>query len=369
MIKLWNKSKNKKAILIIGILLIIIGILSYYFVSNNEEYYKKTIVKITYIDKESTHLQDINNQNITAIIMNGNHKGEKIILENSTSFAGLFDQEYNLNDEIFVSIKENENGMIISSRIDGYKRDKYLAYVVILFVLLILLVGRAKGFRSLASVIVNILLFCCVIRLYLYGYNLFLVTSIMNILFIVISIFIVSGYNKKSFCAIIGTIVSMIITMLITFIVVWITHSEGIHYEEMEFLMTSPEEIFFVGIMIGTIGAIIDIAITMASCISELLVQNPNIKREALIKSSMEVGKDIMATNANTLVFVYISGSIPIILFWLLNGVSFSYILNIGISLEIIRALIGSIGVVISIPITLYISVLLLGKYKLGGVK
>ncbi|GKX27588.1 membrane protein [Vallitalea longa] len=359
-------NKKNRCFYIRAIVLIVIGILCYYFVANNDNYYNRTIAKIISVSETEGNTKYIKNQQILAIIMNGNHKGEELKLKNTTSYSKISDLEYNVDDRIFVSITEDENNKIISSYISGYKRDKYLAYIAIIFAVLILLIGGFKGFKSLTSVIINILIFYSVIKLYMNGCNLWVITSVMSIIFIIISILIVSGINKKSLCAIVGTIISIIITMIITAIVVISTKSKGIYYEEMEFLMTSPDKIFFIGLMIGTIGGIMDIAITMSSSINELYYKNPDIDKKVLIKSGMEIGKDVMATMANTLVFVYISGSIPIILFWLRNRLSLSYIINIGINLEIIRALVGSIGVVISIPITMYISVILLKNSKIG---
>ncbi|WP_113671660.1 YibE/F family protein [Vallitalea guaymasensis] len=359
-------NKKNKNFYIKAILLIIVGLICYFFIANNENYYNKTIGKVIAVDETQGNTEYIKNQHLKTIIMNGKHKGEKLEFDNLASYSKIFDIDYKINDRIFISITEDEKGSIISSYILGYKRDKYLGYIAIIFVVLILLIGGSKGFKSLTSVIVNILIFYSVIKLYSHGYNLWVITTIMSIIFVIISILIVSGINKKSLCAIVGTMVSIIITMIITAIVMTVTNSKGVYYEEMEFLMTSPEQIFFIGLMIGTIGGIMDIAITMSSAINELYNKNPDIERKILIQSSMEIGKDVMATMANTLVFVYISGSIPTILFWLRNGLSLSYIIGIGINLEIIRALIGSIGVVISIPITMYISVILLKERRIG---
>jgi uncharacterized membrane protein len=109
-----------------------------------------------------------------------------------------------------------------------------------------------------------------------------------------------------------------------------------------------------------------DIAISISSSLKEIYDKNPQIERKMLINSGMEIGKDIMGTMANTLVFAYVSGSIPIILLLLRNGFPISYIININLSLEIVRALTGSIGIVLSIPITIYTSVMLLKSYKIG---
>jgi uncharacterized membrane protein len=154
--------------------------------------------------------------------------------------------------------------------------------------------------------------------------------------------------------------------MLITMVVIWITKANGIHYEEMEFLTRPPEQIFIIEVLIGTLGGIMDIAITISSAIKELYDKNPDMGIKRMIQSGMEIGKDIMGTMANTLVFAYISGSIPMILLWLKNGIPIFNIINININLELIRAFTGSIGIVLSIPITLYISVLLLRNNKIG---
>ncbi|MDF2989087.1 MAG: YibE/F family protein, partial [Eubacterium sp.] len=90
------------------------------------------------------------------------------------------------------------------------------------------------------------------------------------------------------------------------------------------------------------------------------------IDRKLLVRSGKEIGKDIMGTMANILVFAYISGSIPMIVLWLKNGYSTFNILSYNLSLEIIRALTGSIGIVVSIPITLYISIFLLTNKRTG---
>jgi uncharacterized membrane protein len=371
LLSIFRKSMNNKRIrltFIISITLVIVSILCFYFISSNEGYYSKTIAKIISVTDKvqseaeniSGNVEEIKNQHIKAKIMNGIYKGKEINLENTTSFSQAYDLNLNVNDEVFVTINVDANKKIISSKILDFKRDKYIFYIIILFVLFILLIGGIKGFRSLASVVINILIFSVIIELFLSGYNLILVATIASILFIIVSISLVSGINKKTVSAIIGTMVGTLISMLITAIVFQVTHSHGVHYEAMEFLTHPPEQIFFIEILIGTLGAIMDIAITISSAIKEIYERNNDIERKILIKSGMEIGKDIMGTMANTLVFAYISGSIPLILLWLKNDFPISYIVNINISLEIIRALTGSIGIVISIPATLYISVIIL---------
>ncbi len=347
---------------IVALLLISISILCFSFIVRDEQYYKKCIAKIVSVSDISEGEQVIH-----ATIMNGNHKGENVQLKNTMSNNSLaYHLTFKVNDEVFINIQEDANKKIVSSQILDYKRDIHIAYVGILFTLLVLLVGGLKGLSSLASVTVNITIISVVVSLFLQGYNLMLITSLASVLFIFTSVSIVSGINKKTISAIAGTFASTLVAMIITTAVIWVTHSNGIHYEEMEFLTCPPEQIFPAEILIGTLGAIIDIAISISSSIQEIHAKDPWIGQKALINSGMEIGKDIMGTMSNTLVFAYISGSIPMILLWIKNGSSFVDIVNININLEIIRALAGSIGIIISIPITVYVSVFLLNSSSIG---
>jgi len=368
-----NILRNKKNTFIIAIALILVSIFSLVFVPNNEIYYKKPIAKVTAITEKTSQVESITGkvesvkkQQINAIIMNGSHKGKNIQLQNTASFSGVNDIVLKINDEVFLSIEEGANKEIISSKILDLKRDKYILTITIFFVLLILLVARNKGLRSLCSVTINVIIFVVTIELFLHGYNLMILAIIASILFIVLSILIVCGVNKKAFSAIIGTLTGTVISMAIAALVIHLTGSNGMHFEEMEFLTHPPEQIFFIEILIGTLGAIMDIAISISSSLKEIYDKNPNIEKKILVNSGVEIGKDIMGTMANTLLFAYISGSIPIILLLLRNNFSVSYIISINLSLEFIRGLTGSIGIVLSIPITIFTSVLILKNQKIG---
>lgn len=373
--KVTEMKKFSKKKIMIWVSIIIISLVSLLFISNNEWVYNKSIAKITAIDEQEFNkktdngkIEPMKNQKIQAIIMNGIHKGETVELENVTSFSQVNDLNLQINDEVFVSIQDNDKQEITSAKIVELKRDKYIVYIMNIFIILILLVGGAKGFRSLASVFVNIVISFSIIHLFTKGYYLLGSSVIASILFIVFSIFIVSGRNKKSLAAIVGTLAGTFVSMLIAGIVIKMNNWSGVHFEEMEFLTQPPETIFFIELMIGTLGAIMDIAISISSAIKELYDKNPNVPRKVIIKSSREIGQDIMGTMANTLVFAYLSGSIPTILLFLRDGVPITYIISFNLSLEYMRAIVGSIGIVLSIPITMYTSILILKNHNIGEV-
>lgn len=369
------KLKLNKKIFIILAFIVIIFLATYFFISRNQGFYHKTIAKIISVDEKSYNLkgetgeiEQIKDQKIKAVVMNGSRKGKEIELENKTSFSQINDLNLKVNDEVFVTLNEDINKNIVSAQIIDFKRDKYMGYITILFVFLILLIGGYKGFRSLCSVIINIFIFLVLVKMFIYGFNITIVSILASILFIILSIIIVCGVNKKSFSAIVSTIVCTLIAMIISILVIKSNNWNGIHFEEMEFLTHPPDNIFLMEILIGTLGAIMDISITIASYVKERYIIMPDIETKELIKSGFEIGKDIMGTMTNTLLFAYISGSIPIILLLLRNNYPISYIINMNMSLEFIRAITGSIGVVLSIPISIYISVFLIKNNKIGEI-
>lgn len=368
-----NKIKKDKFAIAAVISLVIISAVILCFILNNENFYSKPIAKITSISENISQVKTTNGcteqlkkQQIKAIIMNGKYKGKRIQLENTTSYSQVNDLNLKVNNEVFISIMKNSSGKNVSYQIAGFKRDIYALYIGILFVFLILIIGGFKGFRSLMSLVINIIIFSAAIKLFTNNVNLTLVCITASILFIILSLLIVGGINKKVLSAIIGTMAGTFISMLIAVIVLKMNHWTGVHFEEMELLTHSPEQIFLMEILIGTLGAIMDIAVSISSSINEIYNKNPHAERKTLIKSGMEIGKDIMGTMANTLLFAYMSGSIPMILLILKNNFPISYIININLSLEIVRALVGSIGIVLSIPITIFTSVMLLKNYRIG---
>ena len=228
------------------------SLFSLYFISNNEDLYNKPIAKITSITEEESNketddgkIEPIKNQKIQAIIMNGIYKGKTVELNNITSFSQVNDLDLKVNDEVFLSIEDNDKQEISSVKILDLKRDKYIVYIINIFVALILLVGGSKGFRSLASVFVNIVIVFIIIGLFTKGYDLMVFSIIASILFIVLSILIVSGRNKKSLSAIVGTLIGTLVSMVIAGIVIKLNNWSGIHFEEMEFLTHPPEANIF----------------------------------------------------------------------------------------------------------------------------
>lgn len=344
------------------LLLALIGL--YFLVKNDAGLYDKPVAKITTVtnshtqSSESGSDMEINfQQQLTAVLLNTPDKGKMLTLQNNASNAQVFNEYYEAGDQVFL-----KTGPTGRTEIAGLKRDASLIYIAALFSVVIVALGGNKGVKSLLSVLANLLIFAGVIALYLNGTSLLLLAPLSSVVFVVISILLVAGINQKSFAAIVGTLAGTFIAIGLAVLVIQLTGARGVHYEEMEFLTRSPVEIFLFGLLVGTLGAIMDIAISISSAVFEMVELNPSISRQALIRSGLTIGNDIVGTMANTLVFAYISGGVPTMLLYLFNGFSISYLFSVILSLDIMRALVGSIGIVLSIPVTLFIAVFFAGN-------
>jgi len=362
-IYLLSYIKNKKNFLIPYTILVIICFSITIFTFHNYSFYKEPIAKVIetkeeYINTETItygYKEEIYLQTIEAIILNGENKGTEVTITNEFHKGEAYDQKYHKGDELFVSLNKKENE-IKNTHIEGYKRDKYIVLLITAFTLIIVLVGHLKGFLSIISVILNIVIFNTIIYINTKGISFPLLSFVGAILFSVICLTLVSGFNKKTFSAILSSIIGVSITLLISMIVIHITKYNGVRFEQMELLTRPYEGIFISEIILGGLGAIMDISISMASSLNELIEKDNKISIKALKKSGFAIGKDIMSTMINVLFFTYICSIIPNLTIYFRNGIELNHLINEYISLEMTRALTGAIGIAITIPISIYMS-------------
>ncbi|MGM7723784.1 YibE/F family protein [Metabacillus sp. Hm71] len=345
------------------------------FINHNYSFYDRPIVKVVKTSLEdSTDIMDMHDnedrlytQDIIAELKNGEKKGELIHLTNEYSFSGAFDQEYHVGDELFVSIdvKTKENS-VLTGTIKDVKRDKHVLMIAWIFIFTLLFVGKKQGLFSIISLAVNGALLSYALDVYMKSStsSLLWICGISVVLFTIISLLLVNGFNGKTYAAIIATLLGTFISLLITFLAMRLTLENGLRYEEMQFLTRPPQLVFMAGVLIGSLGAVMDVAITMSSSIFGLYEQNNNISIKALKTSGMDIGKDIMGTMTNILFFAYISGSIPMLILYFKNSSPLGFTLSMNLSLELARALAGGIGIVLTIPIGLYTSIFFINRKK-----
>jgi uncharacterized membrane protein len=350
---------------------------SLYFVFHNHGFYDRPIAEVINTKTEkATEMNDINGnkdrqytQKIVAELKNGKNRGSEILLTNEYSYSGAYDQEYQPGDELFVSIDDLKNDKkAMTGYIEDVKRDKYLMIIGWAFILLLLVVGKKQGLFSLITLGVNSFILSYALDIYLTSedISLMVVCAAGVILFTGISLLLVNGFNEKTYAAVVATLIVTFTTLLISSIVVRATSGNGLKYEEMQFLTRPYEMVFMAGILVGCLGAVMDVAITLSSSIFGLYEKDPSISIKALRKSGFDIGKDIMGTMTNILFFVYISGAIPMLILFFKNASPLGFTLSMNLSLEMARALTGGIGIVLAIPIGIYTSIFFINRKRAG---
>ncbi len=355
--------KKNKLFIILYSILIIIGLIVIIFSFNNYKYYDEDIAKIVSVNDEYVSTNTVSfgyedkkySQEIEAILLNGEYKDEKIIINNNYYKGETHGQRYNVSDEVFVSLNIRDD-KIVNSHIEGYKRDKYIVILLVSFVLVIVLVGKLKGFLSFISLLINIVLFCVIAFLDGRYFNLIFYSFIGSIIFSIICLSLVSGFNKKTLAAIISTICGISLVTLIAYVVIYFTKYEGVRVEQMELLTRPFQNVLMAEIILGGLGAIMDVSISIASSMEELINKNNRISIKNLKRSCKNIGRDIMGTMINVLFFTYICSGIANLVIYFRNGIELKHLIHEYISLELARALTGAIGITISIPIAIYVS-------------
>lgn len=338
---------------ILFILMIVISIIILYGVCHNYQFYSMPIIRIMDVEKreDSTssntlgfsekYYEDI----ITGVFMNTKNKGKTVVVKNSSTSSNVVTESYKIGDEVFIEELE----------VVGLKRDKYVVFLIFLFIMCILFVGHYKGAASIISVLFNMGIFLLGLDFYLKGVDLVFLMLLESIIFTLFSLLIANGFTAKAKAATLSVFVSTLSLIGIVFLVILLHGLEGVNFNSISFLTMPPEEIFLAEIIIGGLGAIMDVAITIAASFDELIMKNPDITRKALISSSREIGQDIMGTMINVLFFTYLCGGLPIFVLALRNGFSFTNYIGSNYSLELTRFLTGSIGIVLTIPISIFI--------------
>ena len=337
------------------IIIVIVSILIILFTYNDDFLYTNKIIKVSKIDvkneevlKNNLGLKETHKELIIyGTVTNGKNKGKLEKYEYEELSSSIITNKYKVGDKLI--IKNNE--------IDTLKRDVYLVSLILLFIISLYLVSNYKGLLALVSVILNISIFYIGLLLYFKGFNLFFLCLLESIIFTVLSLFLAAGNNKKTYSAIISVFITTLIVILLTVIIGSITKYKGISFNNLEFLTVPINDVFLSMLIIGGLGAIMDVCITISSSINELVCNNKKISTKELIKSSNEIGIDIMGTMINVLFFTYLCGELPIFVLAIRNGVTVYNTIKIFFSLGITRFLIGSIGIALAIPISQFISI------------
>lgn len=299
-------------------------------------------------------------QTVTVRILEGPHKGQELVIENNSTGCVAYDLVVKTGDNVLVQVPPGQDE-ITEAYITDFVRDRHLSCLAVAFAALLIFFGGIKGFKSVISLGITALAIAVVLLpLLMKGYNPIAVTVVVAALVTGITFVIVGGWTKKSLAAIIGTTGGVAVAGILALLVGGAAHLTGFGEEEAAMLLYIPQGInfdikglLFAGIIIGALGAVMDVGMSVASAMDEVKKVDPAISPLRLMRAGMNVGRDIMGTMANTLILAYTGAAIPLMLLLMAYQTPLVKVINLdAIATEVVRALAGSIGLIVAIPLT-----------------
>lgn len=317
----------------------------------------------------------IGSQLVTVELTSGDKKGERYQLQNNLSY--LYGTLLKEGDRVTVSFSLTD-GQIDSIVLQDYDRTIPLTIVLLLFLVITILVGGKIGAKSLLGLALTILCVFSVLIPMLLGGSDTLPTILAMCAFVtVVEFVILDGVNKKTICAILGTISGVLFAMLFGKFACWLLRVNGflmyvadptveallqIKQGQEPFFSLQIGDLLVGGILIAALGAVNDVAMSISSSMNELITVNPNLTRKDLFKSGMNIGRDMVGTMTNTLILALVGSGLVLMIYLSSLTPSFTQLMSTAfLSVEMVQALASSIGVILAVPLSVLIGMFLFG--------
>jgi uncharacterized membrane protein len=328
-----------------------------------------SMVKAQVIKVEKQGVQNVTGTSVNTIeqtlqvkILDGDQTGNIVTIDND--YTTLTEGEV-----FYMQITKSSYDGSLSYAVSEPYRMPVIYFFIGLFILLVVIFGGIQGIRGLFSLAGSlVLIFYVLIPSILNGYpSIWVGLGIAGII-ITLGSYITHGFRKTTSAAIVGMAITIVITSILAFFAVHAAHFTGFSTEDTVYLnMDTAGSINFLnlllaGIIIGLLGILYDVAISQAVSVEELHTVAPHLSRREIYNRAIRIGREHIGALVNILAIAYVGASLPIILLYV-QSAQFSNMVLVNkelFSTEIIRTMVGSIGLIIAVPITTAIAVYIL---------
>ncbi|MBT3316155.1 MAG: YibE/F family protein [Anaerolineae bacterium] len=295
--------------------------------------------------------------------LEGKYEGIELEIDNGTRQVRYDDIHLAPGDELLIAVTVAPDGTLNAYFVD-YIRSHLLLLLVGIFVVAILAMAGRKGLGSLLGLAFSLLVVIgYIIPHILDGEDPVRVSIIGAAILLSVTLYLTYGWTMKTHAAVLSMILSLIITGSLAWIFVSATKLTGSGDENALFLVQMANSsinlrgLLLGGIIIGALGVLDDLVITQASALFEIHDANPNLGLRALYKRATNIGQDHVAATVNTLVMAYAGTALPMLLVFSMSKGNFSYLVNFSfVAEEVVRTLVGSLGLIAAVPITTIIA-------------
>ncbi len=305
-------------------------------------------------------------QNLKLLGLEGDFKDKKIVYNGISEIQVDSSNFYKIGDTVYIDRFIDEAGVETFYVVD-FVRTGYIYILLIIFIAVVLLIGRYKGLKALLSLVLSfIIIIKFILPQILAGRDPFLVSLIGGLIILAIIIYLTEGFKKKSHIAIVSVLLSLLTTLILSLIFTKLTRLTGLAQEDASFLIgIGTTEINFKGLLlagfiIGAIGVLDDIVVGQIEAVNSIREANPSLSPKKIFNLAYRVGNTHLGAIINTLFLTYAGAALPLLLLFILNqdaNLTFNRLINTEVvSTEIVRTLVGSIGVMLSMPIATFLA-------------
>ena len=305
-------------------------------------------------------------QTLLVEVTSGQYKGQTILTDNAV--GPLYGEPAKAGQRVTLILSTYADGTVRAS-VYEYDRSLPIALVLAVFFLVTVLVGGKTGAKSILGLAFSVaVLLLLLIPLLMKGWPTIPTTFVLCAYVTVVCLLLLGGTGRKVWCACLGTVVGMALAMAFGLAAQALTHIDGLRISDVEPLLQLRQTgtpiglrgLLVAGIIISAMGAVMDVAMSVASALSELKVVNPALTWQDLWRSGMNIGRDMVGTMTNTLIMAFLgSGFTLIIYLYSLNLPFHELMSSTYLALEVVSGVASAIGVILAIPVTALLSALL----------
>lgn len=328
-----NKNFLRRGCLVIAGILFLIFLMQYNKIEKTEllstegRTFEKAVVTEVISDNLTENGNRVGNQTVRLRLCSGKFKNEKVEAISSSSY--LFGATCKKGMKVIALVSESQGEVIAS--VYSADREFSLYFMIAVFLPMIY-----RGVSPIFSAVV------------------------VAVITTVVTIYLISGISVKSLTAISGTVTGVVMAVIFAGIFGKVTQITGYNVSDIEELIYLEEktaikinELLFAGILIASLGAVMDVGMSIASTLQEIYSRRPDLGMWDLFKSGMNVGKDMMGTMSNTLILAFAGGSLNTLVFIFAYNYSYHQIINMySIGIELMQGISASMGVILTVPFT-----------------
>lgn len=313
----------------------------------------------------------IGQQLLEVKVLTGENKGA--VLEATNFLSAYANVDAKVGTRVIVRLDVDDQGELYVVSVPAYNRAPVMLGLALIFAALLIIIGRKKGVMALVGLVYTL---ACIwfiqVPMILRGAEPVLVSVIIVALTTAASLLFLTGLSRKTLCAVLGCVCGVGVAGIFAAVSGSISQLNGFNLPEAEDLVLRSTQdtvrisgLLVSGILVASLGAVMDVAMSIASSCWELRQLNPALPKADIFRSGMNIGRDAMGTMANTLILAFAGASLNTLLLFRIYGYPAIQLFNSdAIAVELIRGLAGSIGIILTVPLVAALSAALMPPVK-----